>query len=45
MIVLATYIAMELSKDKSFDEVRELRDLVNQVGCSLTTLLSCKIKK
>lgn len=45
LILLATFIAMELSKDKSFEEIREMRDLVNQVGCSLTTLLSCKIKK
>ncbi len=42
LIVLATFIAMELARGKTIEEIKELRDLVNQVGCSLTTLLSCR---
>ncbi len=42
LITFATFIAMELAKGRSVEEIRELRDLVNQVACSLNTLLSCR---
>lgn len=42
LITLATFIAMELSRGKTVEEIREMRDLVNQVACSLNTLLSCR---
>lgn len=44
LILLATYIAMELSRGKDFDEIVLMRDLCNQICCSLSTLLNCKKK-
>lgn len=44
LILLATYIAMELSRDKDFDDIILMRDLCNQICCSLSNLLNCKKK-
>lgn len=45
MILLATYIAMELACGRDDEEIRYLRDLINQISCSLTNLLNCRIYK
>ena len=45
IIVLATYLAMELAKDKTIEEIKDLRDLVNQISCSLNTLICLEIDK
>lgn len=42
LVLLATTIAMELAKGLSVEELEDLRNLVNQVSCSLTTLLNNK---
>ena len=45
IIVLVTYIAMELAKDKTIEEIKDLRDLINQISCSLNTLICMEIDK
>ena len=45
IIVLATYLAMELAKDKTIEEIKDLRDLTNQISCSLNTLICMEIDK
>lgn len=42
LILLATSIAMELARGLELDELEDLRNLVNQVSCSLTTLINSK---
>lgn len=42
LVLLATTIAMELAKGKSQEEIEDLRNLVNQISCSLTSLLHCR---
>ena len=42
MILLATYLAMELACGRDDDEIRFLRDLINQISCSLSNLLNCR---
>lgn len=42
LVLLATTIAMELAKGLSIEELEDLRNLVNQVSCSLTTLINNK---
>ena len=42
LILLATSIAMELALELELDELEDLRNLVNQVSCSLTTLINSK---
>lgn len=43
LVLLATSIAMELAKDMSEDEIVDLRNLINQISCSLTTLIGCRV--
>lgn len=38
LTVLATFIANELAKDKSFDEIFALRNLLSQIVQTLSTL-------
>ncbi len=45
MVLLATSIAMELAKDMTTEEIEELRNFINQISYSLTTLIGCKFKK
>ena len=40
--MLATSIAMELARGRDEREIEELRNLVNQISCSLTTLIGCR---
>jgi len=41
LVLFATVLAMELAKGLSDEEIEELRNLVNQVSCSLSTLINC----
>lgn len=41
-VLLATAIAMELARGCNQEEIEELRNLVNQVSCSLSSLLQCR---
>ncbi len=45
MILLATYLAMEIACGKDDEEIRYIRDLINQISCSLSNLLNCRIYK
>lgn len=48
LVLFATSIAMQLAKDLDLDELEDLRCLVNQISCSLSTLISkkyCSLKK
>ncbi len=47
MVLFATSIAMELAKNLDLDELEDLRALINQISCSLTTLINarCNSKK
>lgn len=42
LVLLATSIAMELARGLELEELEDLRNLVNQVSCSLTTLINSK---
>ena len=42
LVLLATSIAMQLAQGLTLDELEDLRCLVNQVSCSLSTLISNK---
>ena len=42
LVLLATSIAMELARGLSLPELEDLRNLVNQVSYSLTTLINNK---
>ena len=42
MVLFATSIAMELAKDLDLDELEDLRALINQISCSLTTLINSR---
>ena len=42
LVLFATSIAMELAKGLSLEDLEDLRNLVNQVSCSLTTLINNK---
>ena len=44
-VMLATAIAMELAKGCNEKEIEELRNLVNQISCSLGSLLHCRCNK
>ena len=44
-VLLATSLAMELAKGLSVEEIEELRNLINQISCSLSTLLNCRYNK
>ena len=41
-VLLATAIAMELAKGLNEHEIEDLRNLVNQISCSLSSLLHCR---
>lgn len=48
LILLATSLAMELSKGLDIDQLEDLRNFVNQVGCSISNLITrkyCALKK
>lgn len=40
MVLFATSIAMQLAKGLSIEELEDLRCLINQVACSLSTLIA-----
>ena len=40
-VLLATSIAVELAKGLSVEEIEDLRNLINQISCSLSTILNC----
>lgn len=42
LVLMATTIAMQLAKGLDVEELEDLRNLVNQVSCSLTTLINNK---
>ena len=42
MVLLATSIAMELAKGLNEHEIEDLRNFVNQISCSLSSLLHCR---
>lgn len=42
LVLFATTIAMELAKGLTLEELEDLRSLVNQVSCSLSTLITKK---
>lgn len=42
LVLLATSIAMELAKNLNEEEIIELRNLINQISCSLSTLVGCR---
>lgn len=42
LVLMATTIAMQLAKGLDVEELEDLRNLVNQVSCSLTTLINTK---
>ena len=44
MVLLATSIAMELAKGLDMKELEELRNLVNQISCSISTLINCRFR-
>ncbi len=39
-VLFATSIAMQLAEGLSLDELEDLRCLINQISCSLSTLIS-----
>lgn len=45
LVLLATTIATQLTCGLSFDELEDLRCLVNQVGCSISTIISLKCSR
>ncbi len=42
MVLFATSIAMELGKGLSLEELEDLKILINQIQCSLCTLIASK---
>ena len=44
LVLLATSIAMELAKGLDTKEIEQLRNLVNQVSCSLSALINCRFR-
>lgn len=42
LVLLATSIAMELANGLELEQIEELRNLVNQISCSLTSLINCR---
>ncbi|MBP3619252.1 MAG: hypothetical protein J6J24_01180 [Clostridia bacterium] len=42
LVLLATTIAMQLAKGLTKEEIEQLRNLVNQISCSLSTLTNCR---
>ena len=44
LVLFATSIAMELAKGLDMQQLEELRNLINQISCSLSTLINCRFK-
>lgn len=42
LVLFATSVAMQLSKGLSLEELEDLRCLINQVSCSISSLISQK---
>lgn len=42
LVLFATSVAMELAKGLDVEELDELRNLINQISCSLSTLINNK---
>lgn len=42
LVLFATSIAMQLARGLSLEELEDLRCLINQVSCSISTLISEK---
>lgn len=42
---LSTIIATELTKDKSVEEIYELKILLSQISCTISTIYSLKLIK
>ncbi len=48
LVLFATSVAMELAKGLDVEELDELRNLINQISCSLSTLINnkyCALKR
>ena len=45
LILFATSIAMELSKNLTIEELEDLNILINQISCSINTLIHKKYTK
>lgn len=45
LALLATEIAIELSRGKDITEINVIKSLVNQVGCVLQTIISQRINE
>lgn len=45
LILLATSIAMQLTKGLSLEELEDLRCLVNQISCSISSLIGIKFSR
>ena len=43
LILLATSIAMQLAEGLTLDELEDLRFLLNQISCSVSSLIGLKI--
>lgn len=43
LALFATQIAIEISKNKSLEELYLVRTLINQVSCDLSTIITQKI--
>ena len=44
LILLASTIAVELSKGKDIRELKRIRSLINQISCTLTTIITEKFE-
>ena len=44
LVLLATAIAMELAKGLDMEQIEQLRNLVNQISCSLSSLINCRFQ-
>lgn len=44
MVLFATSVAMKLAEGLDCQQIEELRNLINQISCSLTTLINCRYK-
>ena len=42
LVLFATSVAMQLACGLSVEEIEQLRNLVNQISCSLSTLIGCR---
>lgn len=42
LVLFATAVAMKLAQGLDIEELNDLRNLINQISCSLTTLINHK---